>query len=186
MLCMLPATVGCNKNKGNSGDYPDNFNSLSDSERVDYVMKKVPGDSLARFIIYSALGKNQDVKIDTLAIATNYAYEHLQGEQLDNFSREYDAVIESLPLAEKMRAYKLGASEDPQGLGYQLGLEYIGTIRDDHLKVADVEKELKTFRKACDTDTATYRRFMVGFKTALRIDRGKGVPEEIYQRFINY
>ena len=39
---------------------------------------------------------------------------------------------------------------------------------------------------ACDTDTATYRRFMVGFKTALRIDRGKGVPEEVYQRFINY
>lgn len=175
----------CGGNKKNASNYPENFATIGDAGRVQYLMSRVEPDSLARLIIYGALGEAEGVKFDTLAIATNYAYEHLQGDNLDKFALEYDGLIERLPLPKKMRVYALAGSEDPQGLGYQLGLEYISSIREDHKKVADVEKELAEFKKACAGDKDTYRRFIIGFKTALKVDHGKDVSEEIYRRFIN-
>ncbi len=141
---------------------------------------------MARFIIYASLGRVEGAKIDTLAIATNYAYEHLKGSDLEDFSIAYENLVESLPLADKMKVYKLGGSEDAQGLGYRLGLEYVTTIREGNMTVADIEKELAAFRAACANDTDTYRRFLIGFKTVLRIDSGKDLPRDVYDKFINY
>ena len=183
LLSLLLSAAGCKGKGDGSSDFPQNFNQIGDAGRVKYMMNRVQGDSLARFILYGALGKTPGVKIDTLAIATNYAYEHLKGDDLEDFSREYDAIVESLPLPEKMKAYKLGGSEDPQGLGYTLGLEYVSKIRDNQMKVQAVEEELKEFRNACGSDTATYRRFMTGLKLALQLDHGKGIPEDVYRHF---
>ncbi len=60
-------------------------------------MEHVSSDSLARFIIDASIGKVRNARIDTLAIATNYAFEHLEGEDLDKFSVAYDSHVESLP-----------------------------------------------------------------------------------------
>ena len=51
------------------------------------------------------------------------------------------------------------------------------------MKVADVDRDLQEFRKACGTDTATYNRFLIGFRTVLRMDKGVDVPTEIYQKY---
>ena len=48
-----------------------------------------------------------------------------------------------------------------------------------------MDKEIKDFKRECREDTATYRRFVVGFTEALRQDRDKDVKKEIYDRFIN-
>lgn len=181
-LLVLSSCGGSNKK---TTRYPENFGTIGDAGRVDYIMKQAPADSVARFIIYGALGRDKDVRIDTLAIATNYAYETLKGDDLDSFSVAYDSLVESLPLADKMKIYVLGGAEDPQGLGYKLGLEYMTSIREGNKKVADVDAELREFERACGTDTATYRRFMIGFKTVLQVDHGKDVPEEIYNKYVN-
>lgn len=191
IIAVLPAMAllalsSCHGGKGSANGLPKGFEKMSDTARVAAMMERVAPDSLARFIIYGALGKNPDAKIDTLAIATNYAYEHLRGDDLNKFANEYDAVIASLPLAEKMKAYLLGGTEDPQGLGYQLGLEYMQSIRDNHKNAAQVESELKEFRKACGNDRDTYRRFIIGFKTVLKVDGNKAVPRDIYNKFINW
>lgn len=178
--------AACGGDGNKNGRYPANFDKIGDAGRVDFIMKHAPGDSVARFIIFSALGRNPGARIDTMATVTNFAYEKLRGEDLDKFSTEYDMIISSLPLADRMRIYALAGSEDPQGFGYTLGLEYLNTIRDDNKKVADIEKELAEFRKACGNDTATYRRFLIGFKTVLRVDSGKDIPADVYNRFINY
>jgi hypothetical protein len=175
--------TACGHKEKSGSKYPANFNSIGDAGRVDYMIAHTTPDSVARFIIQSALGKNPDARIDTLAIATNHAYEKLSGNDLDSFSIAYDGLVESLPLADKMKAYMLGGSEDPQGLGYKLGLEYMANIRNENKTADDVEKELKAFEKACGNDTAMYRRFMIGFRTVLEVDHGKDVPEEIYRRF---
>lgn len=176
----------CGGKNGSESNYPANFKTIGDCARVKYMSQRVAPDSLARFIIYGALGYNPDAPIDTLAIATNYAYELLKGDDLDKFSAEYDAIVESLPLGEKMKAYQLGGSEDPQGLGYKLGLEYMTSIRDGNKSVADIEKELAEFKKACGSDTAMYRRFIIGFHTVLEVDKGSDVSSEVYNRFVNY
>lgn len=182
----LSLTVGsCSSGKKSDGSYPADFNSIGDAGRVDYMIKHASPDSVARFIILGALGKNSGARIDTLAIATNHAYETLKGDALDSFSIAYDDLVESLPLADKMKVYVLAGSEDPQGLGYKLGLEYMSNIRNENKTVKDVEAELKAFEKACGNDTAMYRRFMIGFRTVLEVDRGHDVPEEIYNRFAN-
>lgn len=185
-MLALAALASCGGKNGSNSAYPEDFNSIGDSGRVKYMMSRVTPDSLARFIIYGALGYDKDARIDTLAVATNYAYEHLRGEDLDKFSSEYDAIIEALPLGDKMKAYQLGGSEDPQRLGYKLGLEYMTSIREGNKSVSDIKKELAEFKKVCGADTAMYRRFIIGFHTVLQVDRGTDVPEEIYSTFVNF
>lgn len=183
---LLPLLIGCGRGKGSHNAYPDDFKTMGDSSKIDWLAGKIPADSLARFILYSALGRNGDIRIDSLAIATNHAYEILSGDDLDLFSAQYDSTVESLPLDDKMQVYMLAGSEDPQKLGYKLGLEYMGCVRDGHKSVGEVEKELASFKKACGSDTATYRRFLIGFRTVLEVDKGKDVPQAIYEKFHNY
>lgn len=178
--------ASCGSKSDSASALPANFSSIGDAGRVDYVMNRVTPDSLARFIIYASLGRIEGVRIDSLAIATNHAYERLRGDNLDKFSAEYDAVVEGLPLADKMKIYRLGGSEDPQGLGYRLGLEYMTSIRDGNKSAEDVTRELEEFKKVCGSDTAMYHRFIIGFHTVLEVDHGTDVSEEIYNKFVNY
>lgn len=175
--------ASCGGAKEKTSKYPANFKQIGDAGRVAYMIRTVEPDSVARFIIYGALGRTPEAPVDTLAIATNYAYETLQGDALETFSITYDAVQESLPLGDKMRLYVLAGADDPQGVGYRLGLEYLASIRNDSKSVKEVEHELEEFRKACGKDTAMYRRFMIGFRTVLEVDKGHDIPEEIYRRF---
>ena len=186
MVLAALAVASCGKKKDNESTYPANFGQIGDAGRVAYMMRQVSPDSLARFIIDSSLGKDPECRIDSIAIATAYAYENLKGDALDSFSAAYDSHVESLPLGEKMKVYMLAGTEDPQGLGYKLGLEYMSSIRDGRKSADDVEREISEFKKACAADTATYERFLKGFHTVLEVDRGKDVSEEIYNRFINY
>lgn len=185
LICAMSvaALASCGKTKKAEALYPADFNSMGDAGRIDYIMKQAGPDSLARFIIHTALGHNPGVRIDTLAIATNYAYETLSEAARDTFSVAYDNLVETLPLDEKMKVYMLAGSEDPQGLGYKLGLEYMQSIRVNNKKVEDVDRELEAFKKACGADTAMYRRFMVGFRTVLDVDHGADVPESIYRKY---
>lgn len=71
-ILLIPACGGKDKN---NGQFPEGFSSLSDEQKVAYMMQHVPADSVARFIIYASLGKVEGVKIDTLNNATLKAYE---------------------------------------------------------------------------------------------------------------
>lgn len=189
-LLLIPTAFlilsSCGNRVKSSGNYPDGFDKQTDIERVTYMMQRVSPDSLARFVIDGALGRNPGAPIDSLAMTTLYIYEHLQGVDVDAFSVQYDNYVESLPLNDKMKVYMLAGSDDPQGLGYRLGLEYLGSIRENNKNAEQIEKELKAFRKACGNDTATYRRFIKGFQTVLEVDSGKDIAQDIYTRFINY
>lgn len=173
-------------NKKQKSQWPDNFSSIGDSGRVNYLIKVTSPDSVARFIINGALGKVPGAKIDSLAIATNAAYEKLSGEDAEKFAIAYDGLVASLSLPEKAKVMVMAGTEDPQGLGYRLGLEYLSSVRDNNMSVDEVKNEIKAFEIACGNDTSTYRRFIIGFKTVLKVDSGKDVKKEIYNTFINY
>ncbi len=177
------ALTSCGGSNSKNSKYPKNFNSIGDESRVEYIINHASPDSVARFIVYGALGRDKDARIDTLAIATNHAYEKLTGKDLDEFSVSYDAIVGSLPLADKMKMYQLDGGEEALSIGYKLGLEYVTSIREGNKKSADIEKELAEFKKACGNDTAMQRRFMIGFKTVLELDSGKDVPKDIYMKY---
>lgn len=183
-LVLMLALAGCGKAK-NSGDagFPADFNSLPDTARVAFVMKHAAPDSVARFICSAALGNVKGAKIDSLGIATNYAYEKYSGDDIDNFSVEYDSFVASLPLPDKMRMYALAGVEDPQGLGLQLGLEYMQAIRDRNMTAKEVDTEIEAFRKACGDDEDLYDRFLTGFRTVLQVDNGQDVPKAIFEKY---
>lgn len=184
VACLM--MTSCGSKGGSSANYPKNFDKIGDIGRVQYIMQNTTPDSLARFVIDGALRRNPGAPIDSLAMATLYIYDNLTGQDLETFSVEYDSYIESLSLDDKMKVYMLGGSEDAQKLGYKLGLEYLGSIRENNKNVAQVEKELKSFKKACGSDTAMYRRFIIGFHTVLEVDSGKDVAADIYNKFRNY
>lgn len=182
-VALTAVSVGCSGGGNSAKDMPVNFAAMSDAERMAYMMEHVSPDSVARFICDAALGRTGDVHIDTLATATLYVYEHYRDSALVAFSQEYESYSQSLPVADKMRLYSMAGIDDPMGMGYQLGLEYVSQIRERNMSVAQIDEELAALRQACGEDTLTYQRFLKGFQTVLRIDRGKDLPEEIYNRF---
>ena len=98
-ILLMPA---CKQNESNA-NFPDDFNSRSDARKVAYMMENASADSVARFIIYAALGKIEGVSIDTLNNATLTAYEAYTDTALQTFSWEFDRVSEELPLPDKMK-----------------------------------------------------------------------------------
>lgn len=163
---------------------PPGFAAMDDAAKVACMMERVSPDSVARFICDASLRKREGESIDTLAIAVAYAYEHYNDSSLLLFSREFDDYSSNLPLTDKMRVYLMAGQSDSQRLGYELGLEYVDHIRESRMSVADIRREIDAFRVACADDSATYRRFVRGFKTVLRLDHGKDLPEEVYDAFI--
>lgn len=182
-ILFIPACGGKDKN---TGAFPDGFSSLSDEQKVSYMIQHVSADSVARFIIYAALGKVEGVKIDTLNNATLKAYETYTDTALQTFSWEFDRIAEELPLHDKMRLRALVGAEDPQGLGLTLGLEYMNQIRVKDMSVDQVLEELQAFKNASADDPDLYARFLIGFRTVLRYDKNSDMPKEIYSRFLNY
>lgn len=165
---------------------PEDFDRFSDTAKVAYMMEIVSPDSVARFICDAALGKSEAARITAFPEASAYAYQHYADSNLIVFSQELDYYSANLPLPEKMKIYSLAGQMDPQRLGYELGLEYVGYIRENKANVEEVKKEIDALKTACGEDSLTYIRFLKGFKTVLQADRGKDLPEEIYNVFINY
>lgn len=185
VIMMMAAVVSCGRKTESEGQLPTDFSAMGDQQKVAWMMQHVPADSVARFICDASLGKIEGIKIDTLAMATLYAYEHYRESDLAMFSDAYDNRVAELSLPDKMKMYAMAGEIDPQALGYELGLEYVGSIRDNHKSADEVTEELKAFKTACGEDTTTYRRFIIGFKTVLRVDSGKDISREVYNRFIN-
>lgn len=166
-----------------STGFPADFNTRSDAAKVDYVMKHASPDSVARFVINATLGKLNNVRIDSLALAATHAYSHYNDSSLIVYSVAFDEYSAALPLPEKMKIYVAAGKSVPQQLGYQLGLEYGSQIREKRKTVGRVKEEMEEFRRACADDTVTYDRFVKGFQTALKVDHGQDLPEEIYSTF---
>ena len=179
--------TGCSgKGETAKGQFPADFNTRDDAAKVRYMMEEASPDSVARFICDGALGKIPGVEIDTIAIAVAYAYENYNDSSLISFSREFDDYSSNLDLPDKMRIYLMAGLSDPKRLGYELGLEYVDHIREDNMKVDEVRREIEAFKTACADDSITYVRFIKGFKTVLRLDHGRDLPEDIYNAFIDY
>lgn len=176
--------TGCGSN-GSENGFPENFDKIGDAGRIAFMMERVPADSVARFICDAALGKIEGARIDSLATATLYPYEHYRDADLASYANAYDTYSQSLPLPEKMRLYGMAAQVNPQQMGYQLGVEYINNIRSRKMSVQDISAEIAEFKKACKSDPDTYRRFVKGLKAALEMEHGNGISEEVYIRFSN-
>lgn len=180
---LLAACCSCGSGSSGAAPFPAGFDALDDAAKVRFVMDNASPDSVARFICRAALGHVPEGRIDTLAVASAYAYENYADTALMLFSREFDSYSASLPLADKMRIYYMAGTCDAQRLGYELGLEYVGHIREAHMGVADIKSEISAFRDACRDDSMTYVRFVKGFRTALRADRNRDLPDEVYREF---
>ena len=178
--------ASCGSKKSVETVKPKDLSNLSDTAKVAYMMKIVTPDSVARYICDASLGRYPQAKIDTFAIATAYAYQHYADTCLISFSQELDYYSANLPLPDKMKIYSMGGQSNPQGLGYEMGLEYVNYIRENKMSVDDVKTEINAFKEACGEDSLTYIRFLKGFKTVLNADRGKDLPEQIYTVFIDY
>lgn len=184
-VMVLMVAAGCRKDAQETiGELPPDFNTRNDVGKVEYMMSAVSPDSVARFICDAALGKVEVAKIDTLVTAVSYAYQNYADSALVSFSQELDDYSAGLPLEDKMKIYSMVGKTDPLRLGYELGLEFVGHIRDKKMSVPQIEEEISAFRDACADDSITYFRFMKGFRTALNADHGKDLPEEVFRRFM--
>lgn len=177
--------IGCRK-KGGSADFPDDFNSRSDTEKIAYMMEAVGPDSVARFICSASLGKIDGVKLDSMSMAVLYAYENYRDAEAQTiFGETLDSMQNSLPLAEKMEMLRKVGTEDAMGLGLRMGLEYVEQIREHHINANEALEEIKAFRKACGSDVDTYNRFITGLKVALKENGHRDLEKGVYEKLMN-
>ncbi|MGM9863254.1 MAG: hypothetical protein ACI305_03185 [Lepagella sp.] len=174
--------------KDGNRDLPKDFQGRSDEQKVAYMMEAVDPDSVARFIVYSSLSSDPEVRIVSLSSAYNYAYQHYQnmGDRQEKFILEFEQLSGELPLDERMRLMKAAGQEDSLGLGLRLGIEYFKALREKKMTLQQVDGEIAAFRRACGNDTATYVRFVKGFKAALNTDGGRSVDRAVYAKYAAY
>ena len=178
------AVTSCSKEKKEVAvGFPSDFPTYTDARKVDYVMKHAGPDSVARFVIDATLGRLGNIRIDSLALAATHAYSNYNDSSLIVYSTTFDEYSSTLPLPDKMKIYVAAGKSVPQQLGYQLGLEYVSQIRENRKTVGRVKEEREEFRRACADDTVTYVHFVKGFQTALKVDQGHDLPDEIYKSF---
>ena len=184
--CLALLLGGCSGSKGGN-DFPKDFNSRSDDEKIAYLMEAVEPDSVARFIIEASLGHIPDVSLRSTNTAYLYAYEHYASQlpQQEKFIMEWDNHANTYSLEEKMRLVKAAGTEDPMGIGLRLGLNYFEQLREKKMTLKDVDAEVSAFRKACGSDTTTYVQFVKGFKAALQTDGGRQIDRAVYAKYIN-
>lgn len=159
---------------------------MNDAAKMDYMIHNATPDSVARFICQASLGRIEGVRIDTLNLAALQAYEYYKDDDLQSFQAAFDDYAESLPLPDKMRLYKLAASDNPSQLGYKLGLEYANSIREGRMTAAQVEAEISAMRKACSEDPAdslVFKNFMTGFQVVLDNYGSEGIPTAIFEKY---
>lgn len=184
LACFILMSCGGGRSKNN--DIAAEMAGMNDMAKMKYLMETMSPDSVARFICDASLGRIEGVRIDTLSMAALYAYENYRDDDLQSFQIAFDSYADNLPLADKMRLRKLAASDNPDALGYQLGLEYVNDIRTGNKQVAEVEKEISAFKTLCEAspeDSLTFKRFMTGFKVALDQDGSEGIPRRIYEKY---
>ena len=176
------------KRQDGNRDLPKDFQGRSDEQKVAYMMEAVEPDSVARFIVYSSLSSDPEVRIGSLSSAYNYAYQHYQnmGDRQEKFILEFEQLSGELPLDERMRLMKAAGQEDSLGLGLRLGIEYFKALREKKMTLQQVDGEIAAFRRACGNDTATYVRFVKGFKAALNTDGGRSVDRAVYAKYAAY
>lgn len=180
------ALAACGGRQGSHGNFPEGFAGMNDAAKMKYMMANASPDSVARFICDASLGRIEGVRIDTLSMAALYAYEHYKDDELQSFQAAFDGYAENLPLPDKMKLRKLAASDDPDALGYTLGLEYVNDIRVGKKSPAQVEAEIEAMRVVCTEnpeDSLTFKRFMTGFRIALDNDGATGIPKEIFEKY---
>lgn len=180
------ALCACGGDKDASKGMPESVRNGCDVVKVKYVMDHAEPDSVARFICAAALGNVPGIKIDTIANAVGYVYQTYPESKAVAFAEAFDSYPNTLPLDQKMKLLTIIGEKDPMQLGYQLGLEYVDEIRKNNMSAADVEAEIEALRKACSSDPTMFSRFLKGFQVALKIDHGKDLPDDIYQKFVNY
>lgn len=185
IVCLLLMLCSCKGKKGSS-DFPDDFNSRTDTEKVAYMMEAVGPDSVARFICQASLGKIEGIKLDSMSMAVLYAYENYRDNDAQTlFGETMDSMQNSFPLADKMELMRKVGSEDPMGLGLRLGLEYIEQIREQQISVDRAIREIRAFKEACGDDEETYKRFLTGMKVALKENGSKDLPDGVYTKLMN-
>lgn len=183
MVVIAVAVSGCKKKE--IANLPNTFNSLSTEEKMEYLIKKLPPDSVALFICEASMGKKYDSRIE-LGEAVNYAYTHYNDSTMVIFDDALNQYGDRLPLNERAKFFKLINISDPDMLAYELGLKFVGTIRENDMDVKTVKEELDRFMKESEAEPDTYKRFIKGFKNALEYDRGHDLDEKIYKTFITY
>lgn len=180
-VCVLLS--GCSKEK--TADLPNNFNNLSNDQKMEYLMDKLPPDSVAVFVCDVAMGKVYDSRIE-LGEAMTYAYTHYDQDQVVAFDDAMANYQSKLPLHEQVKFTKLSDLIDPEMYSYELGLKYVGVIREEELDVKQAKEQVDLLMKECKSDPDFYKRFIKGFKAALNNDRGRDLDNNIYTLFISY
>lgn len=185
VMCML--LCACNgKDSDNStmAGLPRDFSSKPDSTKVHMLLDNgMPLDSLAVYVCKAAVGDIQGVSINDFASIDAYIYAAKGEKEYEVYALAFDECKKQLSLVKKLRLYKKNALEDPDKIGYQLGLQYVNDVIYNKLTIGKVDREIADFRRACGDDEDTYNRFLKGFAVGISTRTPGEVPQDIIDQY---
>jgi len=163
---------------------PANFASLPDTTKVRHLIdKQVPLDSIAVYLCDAAIGRIKNVHVDNFTDIDTYIYTHCGDKDFEVYALALDEYKKSLPLVDKLTLYKKTSLDDPDKIGYKLGLEYVNSVMEKKLAIGKVDREIADFRRACGNDDDTYNRFLIGFSTGIRSRTAGEISPDIVERY---
>lgn len=165
VILICAAISGCGSHN-EEGKLPDKFTQLPDSAKMNYFIKRISPDSLARLLCMSSLKRN-NIPIEDLRESVRYVYMSYSKENRVNFSNALDCYMATLSPRERFTLYKNASGDNPYKLGYRLGMDYAKQLDEGSLTPAQLAEEYGILIQLYREDTIALSKLSKGMKTAL-------------------
>lgn len=184
LALMAIMLLSCGRSEDPHG-LPSDFKNKPTTGKMEYLIAHRTPQQAALLMCKMAMGE-LDYGEMNIPEARDYAYSHLNEEQMVAFEVVCENFEDTLPLSKHVKFARLAAIEDMAEAAYGLGLGYVASIRENEKTIPKIEAELAALREESRDDPEFYKRFMKGFKIVLEADRHHDLDEKIYLHFISY
>lgn len=176
-LLFIPWCFACSSANASDLNYPENFNSQTDSAKIDFIVSQLHPDTVAVIICDAVLkghgiDKPIEFTLQDLNGAVLYAYTAYPDSCKVLFGEKLNSYAESLPTDQRMTLTYLAMENDPYRLGYKLGKEYYELLNNSgeatkSVSKQDIKEELAFLREMTKGKKDYFRKLKKGLETAI-------------------
>lgn len=145
-------------------------------------MREFSPDSLAVIICKSVLGElGEEKKISDLRGSLIYIVENYNDSSLQVFNQKLQNYTDTVQTKTRFKIYSLAAEGNEIRLGYQLGLEYLDSIKENKMTAEEVINNISYFSENYE-DSSKYNNLLQGFSVAVNPEIAGNAGREIYDK----
>lgn len=144
---------------------PEEFFTLKEEEKIDWLRINLTPDSVARLICNNASDLDTLMRIEDIGATLRILYTQYNDSDRYVFGNEVNRHSAALPSQNKMKLYKRAQRENPRRFGYMYGKDCCLNQTD----TISVASDLRALKEICDNEDSYFQLFREGMVTAVKI-----------------